>query len=562
MFQKGLKFYRSLTFKILLYISCTIIPINVLTIYLSNSLVSNFEIRLLESYENELALYMTKIDEELNAIQNSMNEIMRDNWVELAMGEQSNETSIERFAFWTELQTSRKNLDMVEAAYLRTNWEEQAYITADSNKCDVKERYVLQKYLSSADFSGMKPGDVVAWEIEGHYYLIKNYNCFTYSFGYVLNIEELLEPLKEVSAFESEVVLLCDAKGQLLGTEWKIDVQKTEQLVEQQGTDLKMITISYPSEQMDYSLVRIFQKKDLYYAIPIVERIIQALGLMGILILPFIWYQLHKLVLRPLKKLDEAMKEIENENLEYRIEPYKSSLELEHINGVFNHMASQIKELTIEAYEKDIEKLEIEATNLRLQINPHMLLNSLNMIYSLSQSKNYQCIQDFTMNLVQYFRYALRKTDDFVTLKAEMDFVKSYLEIQKIRFPGAFSYTYDMEEELASVEIPPLLIENFVENSIKYALKLGSEIEILIIMKQMEEFLSISIIDTGNGMSEEVLEQLKQREPIVDRTGKHIGIWNCRRRLKMYYGELAELNISSFVGEGTQVFIKLPIHGK
>lgn len=167
-------------------------------------------------------------------------------------------------------------------------------------------------------------------------------------------------------------------------------------------------------------------------------------------------------MLHPLKKLDEAMKEIENENLEYRIEPYKSSLELEHINRVFNHMASQIKELTIEAYEKDIEKLEIEATNLRLQINPHMLLNSLNMIYSLSQSKNYQCIQDFIMNLVQYFRYALRKTDDFVTLKAEMDFVKSYLEIQKIRFPGAFSYTYDMDEELAGMEIPPLLIEKKV----------------------------------------------------------------------------------------------------
>lgn len=269
---------------------------------------------------------------------------------------------------------------------------------------------------------------------------------------------------------------------------------------------------------------------------------------------------IRRLVLKPLHLLDYGMRQIENENLEYRLDEENNSSEFRHMNRVFNSMVGQINELKIEAYEQDIEKLEIETMNLKLQINPHLLLNSLNMIYSLSQSQNYECIQSYTLNLVQYFRYSLRQNDIFVTIHAELEFIKSYLEIQKIRFPNAFTSIYDIDEDLYDTLIPPLIVQNFVENSIKCALKMGEMIEIIIIIKADGEKLSISICDTGNGIKPEILEKLRNGEIVEDRIGKHIGIWNCRRRLHVFYGRDVEMTISSAEGEGTQVWMQFPLH--
>lgn len=552
------KILHSFTFQILVIVVCSIIPINILIVYLSGTMVYRYEDRLMESYYNELALFMTRVDGELQSMQDTMNELVRQNWIELSAGAKSRDTSIERLAFWEELQNSRKNIEIVTAAYLRTNWENGAYLTADSEKCSLETRQLLQGYLAEADFGDEKAGVVFTRKIGDNFYLIKNYNCATYSFGYVISLDRLLEPLREIASFDSEEIVLCDITGGIVGDDRIVDCSQERQRMELNGRERKVLTVVYSSEQMPFYLVRILDQRELYLAVPMVERTIQILALLSLLVLPMTWYLVRRMIIHPLMNLDHAMHEIESENLDYRLEEKLSSTELAHINRTFNHMAGRIKSLTIESYEKEVERLESEAINLRLQINPHMLLNSLYMIYSLAQSQNYKCIRDYTMHLVQYFRYALRKTDDFVSLKQEMDFVNNYLEIQKIRFPGSFTYTYDIDEELYSAALPPLMIENFVENSIKYALKMGEEIEIILIVKRVDGFMAISVVDTGNGMSEETLDKLNRGEPVEDRIGRHIGIWNCRRRLKLYYGNNAELNISSRLQEGTQIHMKIP----
>ena len=102
------------------------------------------------------------------------------------------------------------------------------------------------------------------------------------------------------------------------------------------------------------------------------------------------------------------------------------------------------------------------------------------------------------------------------------------------------------------------MIENFVENAIKYALVLDSEIEILINVRLEEDMLCISVCDTGRGMEPDVLAKLEKGEILEDKVGRHIGIWNCRKRMKLYYGENYELKLTSRLGEGTQVWIRIP----
>ena len=252
------------------------------------------------------------------------------------------------------------------------------------------------------------------------------------------------------------------------------------------------------------------------------------------------------------------MKQLEEENLDYRIEYREKaeSSEFQYIYDTFNQMAREIGL----SREKDIKMYQAQLDNLRLQVNPHMLLNSFNMIYSLAQMRNFECIQEFSMYLVEYFRYVLKETDALVPLEKEMHFVESYTGIQKIRFPGAFTSVYKMEEGLEHAMVPPLLVQNFVENAMKYALIPGKCIEVLINIRSENHRLLISVCDTGSGIKDEVLEKLRGGQAYTDKRGqKHIGIWNCRRRMEVFYGGEARMDIVSGSGEGTQIWLDLPL---
>jgi sensor histidine kinase YesM len=253
------------------------------------------------------------------------------------------------------------------------------------------------------------------------------------------------------------------------------------------------------------------------------------------------------------------MHQLETNNLGYRMAEEKSSNELAHITHAFNNMAKEIQTLKIEAYEKDIEKLQIEAVNLRLQVTPHMLLNSLNTIYSLSLSGDHENIQKFTLLLADYFRKALRHVNDMATIEEEMWYVKNYMQIQSIHYPDAFCCNYDICTDLLGEKIPALLIQSFVENSVKYGTALGKQINIGVVIQMAGDEMVIRVTDDGNGIEEHLLEVIRSGQPTEDAIGKHIGIWNSRRRLKMIYGDAASIAIESEPGKGTNVMITLPI---
>jgi sensor histidine kinase YesM len=158
----------------------------------------------------------------------------------------------------------------------------------------------------------------------------------------------------------------------------------------------------------------------------------------------------------------------------------------------------------------------------------------------------------------------LRKGQQMVTVRQELEFVENFIRIQRIRFPNRFSYVYQAEEDCMSALIPPLLIENFVENAIKYALNPKEPIEIVVSVHREENeagkaTLHIAIMDTGSGIRPEVLEKLQKREPYIDEAGqKHIGIYNCLRRVELFYGDEGDIHFSSAVGGGTQVYLIIP----
>ena len=146
-----------------------------------------------------------------------------------------------------------------------------------------------------------------------------------------------------------------------------------------------------------------------------------------------------------------------------------------------------------------------------------------------------------------------------MTLSREMQFISSYIAIQQIRFPGAFRCACDVGEDVRQALIPPLLVENFVENAMKYALIAGKVIDVTIKAWREGDRLRVSIEDNGQGIRPEILERITCGKVYVDKQGQqHIGIYNCRRRMELFYQGQANMRIESQQGQGTRILLDLP----
>ena len=361
-----------------------------------------------------------------------------------------------------------------------------------------------------------------------------------------------------VEAYEGEIYVSLDGSQAFLLSN---DGSYTESPEAFEALRKKPYKYEWQGEELPFRVLVTFPYHFALAHVPLVLWIGLIISMATLMLSPFLYKRLRLDILHPMGTLRNAIDTLGTDSA-YRIPPQSGKISDDFllIFDDFNRMAEEIQV----SHEKDIKLLETEMDNLRLQVNPHMLLNSYNTIYALAESKNYPVIQDYTLCLVDYFRYVLRRGQQLVTVRQELEFVDNFIRIQRIRFPGRFSYVYQAEEECLNAQIPPLLIENFVENAIKYALEPREAIEIVVSVRKEQnkngkDALHIAITDTGSGILPEVLERLKAHEPYIDESGKkHIGIYNCLRRIELFYGEEGEVNFSSEKGKGTQVYMVVP----
>lgn len=315
---------------------------------------------------------------------------------------------------------------------------------------------------------------------------------------------------------------------------------------------------SSASDEDDYQITGLIPKKEIYKNIPITSKISLGLAIASLISIPFLVIFLKAWLITPLTRIKTAMEQIKKGNMNYKIKEQKTSYEFSQINQTFNNMTSEIKALKIENYEKRLDKQRADFQILQLKINPHFLLNSFNIMYSLAQIKDFKSIQNLSTYLSNYFRYIFNNGNELVEVSKEIDFVKDYLAISAMRFPNAFHVEFDVEEELNDFKILPLLVQNFVENIIKYAIVLGECIQIDIKVKKAEDKIVISVADSGKGMEQELVDKIMAGETAVHKKGSGTGIINCRKRLYYFYGDKAKFLIKSKLNEGTVIIVEIP----
>jgi two-component system sensor histidine kinase YesM len=234
-----------------------------------------------------------------------------------------------------------------------------------------------------------------------------------------------------------------------------------------------------------------------------------------------------------------------------------------------NKMMQSIKQLIHEVYVEKIQKeqlrnrqKEAQFKMLASQINPHFLYNTLETIRMKAFVKGDHDTAKIVKMLGKIMRRNLEVGDKPISLESEVELVKSYLEIQKMRFGEKINYTIQVLCNISQYYILPLLLQPIVENAFVHGLesKQGNGNIDITIRAEKDNFI-IAIKDDGLGISEEKLEYLnKCLEDFSSSGKKSIGISNVNQRIKLYYGEEYGMKVNSRVDEGTEVSIILPAH--
>ncbi|MFB8374045.1 cache domain-containing sensor histidine kinase [Paenibacillus taichungensis] len=242
---------------------------------------------------------------------------------------------------------------------------------------------------------------------------------------------------------------------------------------------------------------------------------------------------------------------------------FKSSriMELEQVNAQFKELVSQIKRFKIDRYEQELEKQKIRLDYMKLQIKPHFFLNCLTSMYSMAQMQMYEEIESMALATSRYFRYIFQSGENFVLLENEIEHVRTFLDIQKSRYRDAFSYRIEQPEVITGIAVPPLVIQTFIENAVKYGVSRDRELCItLSVTEQRQEsgdHVLIQISDTGPGFSPDVLDALVRGEALEQTGGNRIGIMNTIQRLELLYRDEANITFANDAS-GALITLSLP----
>lgn len=559
MVEKIQRRWRGLSFRLLCVVCATFLPLNLMAIVVSGMVIWKSSEQVLEFYQRELDDSMERFVQELNKIDDKVDGFVLEYQAELMLLDGGD--NMVSYEMVGQLGKIISDAEMPGVFYLYDAQMDRLFLKYSGKDYSILEIEEMKNILTN---EGIPQGISAAWQIYtlgDRFFYLKNYEYINYQMGFMIDMTFGVGEIRSKDMTNGKIAYFSDG-NRTLSMEAEDSVNEAKKEWQELFQDRPLYqSVEWQSDTLNCMAGMQFDRGNFLGSIPILYWILLAVALLCILLIFALNGLLKRRVVQPLKRLRIGMEQLKSENLEYRIEDWDSG-ETENfifLYSSFNQMAEEIKL----SHEKDIMMYQAQLDNLRLQVNPHMLLNSFNMIYSLAQTKNNECIQEFSLHLVEYFRYALKETDHFVTLKKEMDFVESYIGIQRIRFPGAFTSVYSIQEGIEEVLIPPLLIENFVENAMKYALIPGSSIELLINIRRDGERLLVSVCDTGRGIKEEILSCIQKGEVWKDKMGqRHIGIWNCRRRLEVFYKGNASMNIISTLGAGTQVWLDLPFMEK
>jgi two-component system sensor histidine kinase YesM len=272
---------------------------------------------------------------------------------------------------------------------------------------------------------------------------------------------------------------------------------------------------------------------------------------------------LSRSIYTPIKKLHDVTKTITQTDLQALVTSDNVD-EITELGLSFNIMIGKIRELLDSKIKEQeiLKKAEMRA--LQSQINPHFLYNTLDTIIWMAEAKKTDQIVEVVSALSNFFRISLSKGQDWITIAEEIERVRSYLIIQKIRYRDIMDFKIEVDERVSGNTVLKLILQPLVENAIYHGIKNKREGGTIFVRARPNNNgneVLLEVEDTGIGFAPETLTQIQAE--LTDNSGEikqesGFGIGNVNHRLKLYYGMQYGLTVKSKYQTGTCVTFVIP----
>ncbi|RKJ45389.1 HAMP domain-containing protein [bacterium 1XD8-76] len=293
--------------------------------------------------------------------------------------------------------------------------------------------------------------------------------------------------------------------------------------------------------------------------------VLLSVGVFGIVVILTLIVIVRKFV-SPLSEVSKQMGAIAEGDLKARV-PIYSEDEIGRVSRSFNIMAGKLETMIDEIIEKEKIEQRMRYSLLISQVDPHFIYNTMNTITYLAQKGRNEDVVIVNKAMIEVLRDRLRieVSEVFDTVYQEVSVVKQYLIIQKYRYEGTFKVKYVIDREAENCLIMKNILQPLVENALLHGILenkdengevLGGYINIVI--NRDGDFLYVEVSDNGSGMSEERLAEILKEDTRWER-GLNIGIRNVRERIRHIYNIEDYPQIQSKKGEGTKVFLRVPV---
>lgn len=265
-------------------------------------------------------------------------------------------------------------------------------------------------------------------------------------------------------------------------------------------------------------------------------------------------YAISLWITKPIIRIKETIEKVMEGDLKAKIKVERDD-EIGSLEESFNNMIKWLDESIEEIKEHEKEKRMAELSFLQAQINPHFLYNTLSGArFLVSMNKNKEA-EEMLYRFSKVLRNILPKANEMISIKEEVNIIKDYIELQKIRYPEGFEVNFFIDDSVLEYKVPALILQPIVENAIFYSMENISGKGIINI-KAFEDLndVIIEILDNGNGMSRVQINNIFEKRETINR----VGLINVHERIQLCFGKEYGVEILSEEGSGTVVVLKIP----
>lgn len=341
------------------------------------------------------------------------------------------------------------------------------------------------------------------------------------------------ENIEAVLNAEGEMVMTGDGKQEKL-----YSISRSEK------TGWTVVGCMYVEELLEKS-----ENAQSFYVITAIALVVVALFLSGLI---------SKNITLPIQRLKDSMAKVQEGDFDAAGIVVESQNEIGSLTNSFNMMTNRIQELMEENVHEQEEKRKSELKALQSQINPHFLYNTLDSIIWMAEGKKNEEVVLMTASLARLMRQSISNEDELVSISQEVEYVKSYLTIQKMRYKDKLEFEIDVDPSIKYVHIIKLVLQPIVENAIYHGLKYKESKGLLTVKGYAkDDNVIIEIRDNGVGMDKETLEHIFERHK-VNYHSNGVGVYNVQQRLQLYYGNDYGITYESEQGMGTTATIVIP----